>query len=163
MKTKLLFILVCGLFVSPLLTSCSKHQSENDPTIGVSKDDAEMNAAIAKARSSLPDFWQIYDKPQHGETDFSLKVKITDGSEVEHFWTADIERKDGKIYGIISNEPDLVHNVKMGQKITINEADISDWMYIRDGKMYGNYTLRALFKEMPKAEVEKYKQMLAEP
>lgn len=163
MKTKLPLLFLCGLVLAAGVTACSKHQSETDQTIGVSENDTEMNAAIAKARSLLPEFWQTYEKPLKGETDFGLKVKITDGKEVEHFWTTDIERKDGKIYGNIGNDPDLVHNVKLGQRITINEADISDWMYLRGGKMVGNYTLRALFKEMPKDEVEKYKQMLAEP
>ena len=45
----------------------------------------------------------------------------------------------------------------------MNEPDISDWFYMSGGKMVGNYTLRVLFKKMPNNEVEKYKQMLAEP
>ena len=122
-----------------------------------------MNAAIAKARSLLPDFWQAYDKHPHGESDFALKVKITDKDDVEHFWVINLERKDGKVYGTINNDPDLVHNVKPGDRITIDDADISDWLYMRDGKMVGNYTLRALFKKMPADDVKKYKQMLAEP
>jgi len=122
-----------------------------------------MNAAIARARASLPDFWRVFEKRDRGETDFSLKVKITDKEKVEHFWVVDIERKDGKIFGIINNDPDIVQHVKLGDRITVNEADISDWLYLRNGKMVGNYTLRVLFKQMPKSEVEKYKQMLADP
>lgn len=122
-----------------------------------------MNAAIAKARDSLTNFWQAYEKRNHGESDFSLKVKILDKEKVEHFWVGDIERKDGKIFGTINNDPDTVQNVKLGDRLAVNEADISDWLYLQNGKMVGNYTLRVLFKQMPKEEVEKYEQMLADP
>lgn len=151
------------MIVMANLTACSRHHSKNDQTTSVSSDDPEMNSAIAKARSSLPHFWQIYEKPELDESDFSLKVKITDGDKVEHFWVANLERKDGKILGTINNDPDIVQNVKLGDRITVNESAISDWLYMKNGKMVGNYTLRVLFKEMPKDEVEKYKQMLAEP
>ena len=122
------------------LISCSRHQSNDDITISVSNDDAEMNAAIAKARAALPDFWRVFEKRGQGETNFALKVRITDKEGVEHFWAVDIERKDGKIFGTINNDPDIVQNVKFGDRITVNDADISDWLYLRNGKMVGNYT-----------------------
>jgi uncharacterized protein YegJ (DUF2314 family) len=56
-----------------------------------------------------------------------------------------------------------VRKVKLGQRIEIPEADISDWLYMRDGKMVGNGTVRPLFKHMPAAEVEEVKRMMAEP
>ncbi len=155
--------LVCSLFTVGNLTSCSRHHSEEDKIINVSSDDAEMNAAIAKARASLPDFWKVYGKPEHGESDFSLKVKINDKEQTEYFWVVDLDQRDGKIFGTINNDPDIVKNVKLGDRIAVNEPDISDWLYLRNGKMVGNYTLRALFKQMSKDEVEKYKQMLADP
>ena len=154
-------LLAAGLLVTGL-ASCSKSANNSD-TIGVSKDDSEMNAAIAKARASLPQVWQVFEHPEHGENDFCLKVKITDKTEVEHFWAADIERTNGIIKGTISNDPEFVHNVKNGDRITIPEADISDWLYMKDKKMVGNQTLRALFKEMSAEEVKKYKAMLADP
>jgi uncharacterized protein YegJ (DUF2314 family) len=162
-KLKSLFVLAGVAFALTFVTSCSSHRSTDDKTINVSADDPEMNAAIEKARSSLPGFWQIYDTRPNGESDFCLKVKITDKDQVEHFWVINIERKDGKIFGTINNDPDIVKNVKLGDRITVNEADISDWLYIRNEKMVGNYTLRVLLKTMPKDEVEQYKQKLADP
>jgi uncharacterized protein YegJ (DUF2314 family) len=142
-----------------LFTACSK----KDKTFGVAADDAEMTAAIAKARASLPQFWEVFDKHERGESDFSLKVKITDKHGTEHFWTADIKRDAGKIMGTIDNDPDVVANVKRGDRIEIPEADISDWFYMRDGKMVGNRTLVPLLKSMPPKEAEFYKKLLAEP
>lgn len=105
-----------------LCSACSKREM----VVSVKDDDPEMVAAIAKARDSLPHFWQVFDKREHGESDFALKVKITDKMGTEHFWVTDIERRDGKTMGTISNVPTLVKSVKLGDRIEIPEADISD-------------------------------------
>ena len=140
-------------------SSCSK----KDKVIGVKDNDAEMNAAIAKARETLPLFWRAFEKQERGETDFALKVRITDKRGTEHFWATDIEHRDGKIKGIINNEPNIVAKVKMGDVIEIPEPDITDWLYMREGKMVGNFTLKPLFKEMPKKEVDFYKSIMVDP
>jgi uncharacterized protein YegJ (DUF2314 family) len=127
--------------------------SKRDKAIGVADDDLEMTAAIAKARETLPQFWQVFDKRERAESDFSLKVRITDDRGVEH----------GKTMGTINNDPNTVTSVKLGDRLEIPEADISDWLFIRDGKMVGNFTLKPLFKQMPKAEVEKLKGIMADP
>jgi uncharacterized protein YegJ (DUF2314 family) len=153
---------VCGAVLLMGAGGCRDKEGE-DATIGVSADDAEMNAAIAEARRTLPQFWQVFEKREHGETDFSLKVAIKDRHGTEHFWTADIERRDGKIFGTIDNDPDTVRSVKLGDRIEIPQADISDWFYMRDGKMVGNRTVKVLFKKMPKNEVASIRQIMADP
>ena len=134
-----------------------------DKVIDVGENDPEMNAAIAKARSELPLFWQVFEKRERGESNFSVKVEITDENGTEYFWATDIERNDGKTTGIINNDPNIVANVKMGDRIEIPETDIADWLYMRDDKMVGNHTLTVLFKQMPPDEVRKYKEMMADP
>jgi uncharacterized protein YegJ (DUF2314 family) len=57
----------------------------------------------------------------------------------------------------------MVNNVMIGQKWTITKTDVSDWLSMRDGNMYGNYTLRPLLKTMPQGEAAKLHSMLAEP
>ena len=122
-----------------------------------------MTAAIAQARATLPQYWQLFEHPENGETNFSLKVKITDGTKIEHFWAVDIEQKDGAILGTIDNDPEVVKTVKMGDHIHIQEQDISDWGYVRNGKMFGKYTLRVILNRLPPQEAAKYRQMLADP
>jgi uncharacterized protein YegJ (DUF2314 family) len=142
-----------------LATACSKP----DKVIDVKDDDPEMVSAIAKARETLPQFWQVFDKHERGEDGFALKVKITDKHGTEHFWTTKIEKRDGKVWGTIDNEPNTVATVKLGERIEIPQADISDWFYMRDGKMVGNRTLVPLLKTMPADEAAKYKRIMAEP
>ena len=60
------------------------------------------------------------------------------------------------------NRPN-VKSVKMGERIEVPEEKISDWLYMRDGKMVGNYTVRPLLKTMAVEEAATVKAMLAEP
>jgi uncharacterized protein YegJ (DUF2314 family) len=157
-RTSLIVVTFLAVFLS-LLAGCSK----GDKVISVEENDAEMNAAIAKARETLPQFWQAFDKRERGESDFALKVRITDKNGAEHFWAVGLERRDSKIMGTINNDPNIVRNVKLGDRIEIPEADISDWMYMRDGKMVGNQTIKPLFKQMSAGEVQQFKSMMVDP
>jgi uncharacterized protein YegJ (DUF2314 family) len=145
--------------LSVALTACSKR----DRVVSVAGDHPEMTAAISKGRETLPQFWQIFDTRAHGENGFSLKVRITDKKGTEYFWATDIERRGARLTGTINNDPEIVASVKLGQIIDIPEAEIADWLYLRDGKMVGNYTLRPLLKQMPPAEAERLKKMMADP
>jgi uncharacterized protein YegJ (DUF2314 family) len=131
--------------------------------IDVAADDAEMNAAISQARDSLAHFWSTFEAPNRGESDFALKVRIEDREAVEHFWVTDLRREGGRTYGLIGNEPNSVTTVRFGEEIEIPEGDVTDWLYMREGKMVGNFTLPPLFKQMPAAEVERLRSMMADP
>ena len=152
-------VLVLSVLALIAFSSCSKH----DKVIGIKDDDPAMIAAIAKARETLPLFWRAFEKQERGETEFALKVRITDKHGSEHFWATDLEHRDGKIKGIINNDPNIVAKVKIGDVIEIPEADITDWLYMREGKMVGNFTLKVLFKQMPKKEVDFYKSIMVDP
>jgi uncharacterized protein YegJ (DUF2314 family) len=151
---------ICTLIFATLLSAgCS----EKDKVIMVEDDDPEMVAAIAKGRETLPQFWQAFDRKSPDESVFSLKVEIRDSKGSEYFWITDIERKEGKLYGTINNDPNIVRTVKLGDRRPIPEADIADWLYKKGDKMVGNYTLRAMFKHMPPDEVASFKAMLIDP
>ncbi len=143
-----------------LLTSCSSRRSP-DTLITGNYDQQEMDAAIARARSEVDSF--ITEMSKGNGTDFAVKVPITDNDETEHFWLTDVVYRNGKFEGLIGNEPDIVSYVKMGQKWSVKKAEISDWLFMRDGKMYGNYTIRPLLKTMSDEEAAKIRSMLANP
>jgi len=54
-------------------------------------------------------------------------------------------------------------NAKLGQTVTIEKNKVSDWLYVRNGKMYGNYMLRPLLATMSEEEGAYYRSMLANP
>ena len=63
----------------------------------------------------------------------------------------------------ISNKPRIVASVKLGDRVEIPEADITDWSYMRDGKYIGMATMKPRFKHMPAAQVEAFKRVMTDP
>ena len=43
------------------------------------------------------------------------------------------------------------------------EADISDWMFMRNGKIVGGETIRPLLKSLPKANADALREKLETP
>ena len=125
--------------------------------------DPEMIAAISKAQATFPQCWQVFEKREHGETNFILLVKITDKDRIEHFAVTNFELRDGKTMVTISNAPKIVTNVKLGDRIEVPVTNITDWSYMRDGKYVGLFTLKARFKWMPADQVELAKKGMADP
>ena len=165
MRATIAFLLVaCAVAWLALgQSSPTSSSSGKDETIPVEASDAEMNAAIETARKSIGDFWRQFEDPDLGVDGFALKVRILDGETVEHFWLIEIERSAFEFSGIINNEPNSVMTVKLGQRYVFKEADISDWLFRRNGKIVGNETLRVLFKSMPPEEAAEYRAMLETP
>ena len=155
MKTITTFVVV---FLILMWGSCTK---KPETLVEGGYDEQEMDAAIARARKEVDSF--IAELSKRNGTDFAVKVPIKDKEEVEHFWLTDIIYRDEKFHGVIGNEPGVVTNVKMGQKWSVKKSEISDWMFMRDGKMHGNYTVRPLLKTMPEEEAAGIRSMLANP
>ena len=146
-----------------ILTSGSLTGIAEDKVIGVESHDTEMSAAIAIARNTLAEFWRAFEHPPDGVDGFALKVRISDKGKTEHFWVTEIQRKGDKISGLISNDPNSVMIVKLGQRYEFTEAAITDWMFRRNGKFVGNATLRPLLKRMQPEQAEHYRKMLETP
>ena len=89
--------------------------------------------------------------------------RIEAGEDLFGVWLVDVTYQNGEFSGRINNEPGMVSNVQMGDRRQVAKAEISDWLFMRDGKMHGNYTLRPLLKTMPEKDVKIYEAMLADP
>jgi uncharacterized protein YegJ (DUF2314 family) len=160
---RILLLAIAVTIASAVSCAPSQSRPKDDPIASVQATDSEMNAAIAKARESLPKFFERWKHPGPGESDFNLKLKFTEGDNVEHIWIGQLEGSPGRITGVVNDTPENIHSVKLGQRIPIPEDRISDWLYLRNGKMVGNWTVRALFKKMSPEEVKSMKARLADP
>jgi uncharacterized protein YegJ (DUF2314 family) len=158
MKRTSPLLLMIGVSLA-VLTACSTKRDKGY----IEDDEPEMVAAIAKARRTFPLFWQAFEKRDRGETQFSLKIRITDKKRIEHFWVTDFERQDGKVLVTISQAPKIVANVKLGERLAIPEAEIQDWFYMRGGKMIGCQTIRPVLKTMPAKAAAELENALEDP
>ncbi len=126
-----------------------------DRVTKVADDDPRMNGAMEKARSSVGEFITALKSPQAGQTEFTVKMAFSDGSNTEHMWLAPVTFDGETFHGPVSNDPASVGNVRMGQRAEVSPTKISDWMYLDQGKVVGGYTLRVLRDTLsPKERVE---------
>ncbi len=107
-------------------------------------DDAEMAEATRKARETVGVFVDALAENAPGCSRFSVKVGIEDGEDAEHFWLNDVRYAEGTFKGTIANDPVHVQSVQFGQAIEVSRDEISDWMYIEDGKLVGGYSIRVM-------------------
>jgi uncharacterized protein YegJ (DUF2314 family) len=138
---------------------------DRSPVIDLSSGNAEMNAAIAKGRATLPTFWASYDAPKPSETGHSLKVRFPNSrNNGEHIWIADVKKTaDGRYSGRFANAPRDLAGKKAGDVTEFKEADISDWMFMRNGKIVGGETIKPLLKAMPKADADALRARMETP
>ena len=73
-----------------------------------------------------------------------MKVPVTDGKVTEHMWLSDVAFDGTRFSGRLSNRPNGVTGVKVGDTLTYETDRLSDWMYVADGKLVGGFTLRVL-------------------
>ncbi|MEP6806576.1 MAG: DUF2314 domain-containing protein [Flavobacterium sp.] len=153
MKSKILITLIIFCFIS--CKNSDKIERENQPDIyDVKSTDNEMNAAIEKANQTLTDFNAALLNPEIEVK--SLKVKFQNKTDAEHIWLSNVEFKDGKYSGVLDNEPEYITEYKIGDKVNVDSKNISDWMYIENGKLYGGYTIKVLRNKMSEDEKKQF-------
>lgn len=135
-------------------------RAKRDEIAHVAKDDAEMAAAMRRAREALPEFLRLAASPRPTTRGFAVKVGISEADDTEFFWIAPFARRNNEFTGRINNTPRLVKKVKLGQTITFREDEIVDWLYQDASAMRGNFTACVLLKREPRDEAEKFMKQL---
>ncbi|MGV3721508.1 MAG: YegJ family protein [Actinomycetota bacterium] len=132
----------------------------NDGVVMVADDDPKMLAAIDKARATADTFIAALNAPKPTQSEFAVKLGVKDGEKVEHMWLSPVRFEGGRFHGVINNDAELVRTVKLGDTVTAEKSEISDWMYVQDGKLVGGYTIRVLRDQMGEAERKEMDQSL---
>lgn len=121
--------------------------------------DRDMQQAITHARENYHLFVERLRHPQPGDEGFAVKVGITHEGFTEHLWLREVEIDGDTIHGEIANEPQNVPH-RLGERWSGDRALVSDWTWLSDGLMQGNFTLRAMLPRMPRSQREPLRAML---
>lgn len=121
-----------------------------------------MNAAIAEARRSLPTFWTLLQTDPVVAASGKIKVGFDTPGGPEHMWVREVRREGAVVKGLLDNRPVWLAGVAKGDPVTVDPADISDWSYIRDNRMYGSYTTRVMLPHFPAEQREAYRKFLSD-
>lgn len=116
------------------------HRSGQPAVVAFDNRDGEMAAAIREARDSVQGF--IAELPAlRGRGDYiAIKAAIPGDRGTEHVWLSSPSISDGTFHGVIDNVP-LGGRLKLGDSVTVKVSEISDWMAVRQGELYGGYTV----------------------
>ena len=123
----------------------------NDPVIATDPNDAELNVAMAKGKQTFRDFVAMLDQP-NGREFFVKMGMVARGGYVEYIWLASVKRSNGKIVGVLDNEPIHDIGVKEGDFVIVRPRDVRDWI-VYDGntdETHGGFTIPILEKRMRK-------------
>ena len=158
---------ITGVSVFGILTIGPTHEvvaQDRSPIVTVQTADPEMNAAIERGRATLPTFWASYASPKPSETGHALKVRFSTRKGGEHIWVGEVKKQpDGTYSGLFANEPRDLPGKRAGDLVEFTGADISDWMFMRNGKIVGGETIRPMLKMMPKADADALRARLETP
>jgi len=139
-----------------LLTfACAPRFSEiSTPTL--SGIDLELDAAITQAHDSLNSFVEKIAIPHTDRAIVAVKVRFYPPDSLsQDIWIDGVTYVDGVFHGNMGDDiPSL--RLKFGQKITLDEKDIIDWMIVEDGKLIGGYTIRLAMQRMSPEERERF-------
>lgn len=132
-----------------------KIERGDEPIIySLNDDDKEMNLAIELANATLDDFDKALKSPE--SENFALKIRYDLNNKSEHIWAVDIEKIGNDYFGIIDNVPNSETSINLNDKVKIEKEKISDWMFSREGKLFGGYTIIVLRNRMSESEKENF-------
>lgn len=123
--------------------------SANTPIIRyVPREDPAMNAAIARARATLPQFLPRLQKPPAGQSYLGVKVRVGDRSTGEHIWLYEVRYQGGRIVGRLVDDAELFPKFKQDDEVRVAPGEISDWMTVENGRACGGFTSRVMARSM---------------
>jgi len=119
--------------------------SEYAPVVGRPDDDEALAAAASEAERMWPEFEAEFQAQKPGCENFAVKAAFdTASGTVEWIWLG-VHSIDGDtIRGEIGNDPVDVPGLKFGSEVEVARDRTQDWMYFRNGKMVGGYTVKVL-------------------
>lgn len=142
---------VCLVLSLALVLPLAVAHAEGDPMIDYASDDAVMEAAIAKARASLPGFLAKAAQADLSQGGWLVKWAHPVPGGNEHIWVQLTRVAGPRIQGVLANEPNNFAG-HAGDPVEVPRAQVSDWSYMSDdGRLHGNYTTRVMLPALDAA------------
>ncbi|MES2444408.1 MAG: DUF2314 domain-containing protein [Pseudomonadota bacterium] len=144
-------LLMLGAAAFGLALAPAAHAQSKERILNFAAADGEMNAAKAKGRATLPVFFGHVRAPGPDESGFMIKYDLIPEAGVEYIWAEVISHKGDVTVARLSNVPDD-KRFKIGQQVTVRDAEIIDWGYMKGPVMQGHYTTRVMLPHLPAGE-----------
>jgi len=141
--------LVCAM----LLFSCEKPAKLPESTvIPVYQDDGEIARIAEDARNTLPVFFRYLTRAGSSDDCYVKYPFLADddsGVDREQVWLTGIQFNNGRYFGVLASDPRHLSGKKKGDVVLIDMEAITDWMYVRGGKIIGGESIKYLLERIP--------------
>ena len=157
MMTRFFASMICAVFL-PFAALAG------DDVVQFGQQDPEMQSAIAEARSSLPQFL-ANTQGANGQSIEGAGLKVEFNAESEQsevIWIVPFAPRGEGFVGILANEPNSLPGKNAGDMVEFSEAQIADWTYSAEGKLFGNYTTRVMLPHLDEATQTQLSQILSD-
>jgi uncharacterized protein YegJ (DUF2314 family) len=140
-----------------------------DPIVRFEPDDAEMRAAIAEARASLPAFLaNPLDAEGYSATGSCVKVGFdvdAPDMNIEYIWVGPFRRLDAERFaGALANAPNALPAQHLGDVVPFTFGMIYDWnLPDGGGRYWGDFTTRVVASQMRPAEAAALRARFLDP
>lgn len=113
----------------------------------ITENDSAMARAVKRARKTQRTFIAALKDPKPGQGSFEVKKPVVQGDAVEHLWLRDVTYSGHRYHGYVDNVPRSITGLKMGDRVSVNPSEITDWAFVDHGRLVGGYTIRVLCGE----------------
>lgn len=116
-----------------------------------------LEEAHEEARQTFPIFSHLFHRERDDFNGFCVKFPMEDEEGfVEHVWMVVHRMSNGTIDGLLLSTPLDEDGKPQGSLISIRESQVSDWMVIKDGVRYGEFTTRAIIASLDEEARREY-------
>ena len=145
-------VLVGILVATTLLVPACRKKTEGGNVVQLGADDPGLVAAAAEARRRWPEFVAAFNEQRPGRkcaVKYSAPIK---GGGDEHIWIMVTALGSDTISGTLGNAPVADIGLKLGEAVTIQTADIKDWLVTDGSSMTGGFSIATLRNAAGKRE-----------
>ncbi len=117
-------------------------------------DDADIRAAMEKARATSGQFLAALQKPAPNQKQFMVRKAFpAKDAKQQILWVVDLTFDGTLLHGRVDdNTAQQGSGIAKDGRVSFPPADLCDWMFNEDGKAVGGYMLRALKAKLTEEE-----------
>lgn len=100
--------------------------------------------AVNKAKKQLDKFIEVFNNAPAEKYNFHIKVKLTEGDNIEHLWLIPSSYSNYSFLANVDNTPFKLKNIHFKDMISVSAESVEDWIiYEPQKKIWGNFIARA--------------------
>lgn len=139
-KTLITVLVLAFVFVSIVLKN-KKSETYYKPA-----NDSGVLEAKRQAQSKIGEFISELNANKDPNIAFNIKTPFVEEGKVEHMWVLVSSYEKGSFHGTLNNDPEWVKNIKIGDTVVVNEADVEDWIISDGTKVVGDFSTKVFRK-----------------